>query len=139
MPINIEGMSFNVTKNLEDALRHLRDEQFPRMIWIDVHQSSRLTGKKLPSTNHGIYISERISSERMAFSRGGRRAPGHGFPWQLPGCHQLEANIQKLCWLMQTTTLITPLGQIQRQVSGPWSRYHRRHRAVKAGKLCPSV
>ena len=70
VPINIEGMSFNVTKNLEDALRHLWDEQFPRMIWIDVHQSSRLTGKKLPSTNHGIYISERISSERMASLEG---------------------------------------------------------------------
>lgn len=35
LPISLEGREFQITKNLETALRHLRYENRPRVIWVD--------------------------------------------------------------------------------------------------------
>ncbi|KAE8446189.1 hypothetical protein EG329_012414 [Mollisiaceae sp. DMI_Dod_QoI] len=35
LPIILNGENFIITKNLESALRYLRDEHFPRHLWVD--------------------------------------------------------------------------------------------------------
>lgn len=48
-PIQVEGVQFNATVNLERALRHLRDASDDLTLWVDAgaHTSARYTTRRI--------------------------------------------------------------------------------------------